>query len=466
MSMDENLERAVRRWAAQGSERLPERALDAALREISITPQRRAGWLARRFPIMNSNRLRFGVAAVAIIAASLLGLRFLPGNVGGPAPTPTPSPLDSGVTGLWMPVPFDPGTGFEASTEAACRDAFVVAEDLPVRHPQDVIRAPLVLVDTRGQGIVHALFAEEDGTGGVCWNGEVTPQDGVRAAVYELLISFAPDIEAGSEQELCMKVVQPHAWNPTYSTDAIENATGWTIAGRAGSAVASVVIETADSGIVTSTFRDGWFLAWWPRGDKSYAIVGKNRDGDEIARFEPHSPPAADRSCSDGVAPVAQQSPVTVALGNFTAPLLASGLTAVDIDAYGVEPRLRGPISQSATPASGSMEVSDADGRFSVEVQCTRWAEELLIGGEVTDSTHMGAPVGTRVLIAFHPRTVIKALLWFEDAPPAASCAAFLESITIPTGVSNLDMEPVNGLMRVGTYVADCDGRGCTAIDR
>ena len=79
-------------------------------------------------------------------------------------------------------------------------------------------------------------------------------------------------------------------------------------------------------------------------------------------------------------------SPVTLASGNFTASLLASGVTTVDIDAIGNEPRLRVDVSRSATPASGSMEVSDADGRFSVDVQCTRWGDELLIGGEVTDS--------------------------------------------------------------------------------
>jgi hypothetical protein len=466
MSVDQDLERAVRGWVAQGSERLPDPALDAALREISLTPQRRAGWLARRFPIMNSNRLRFSIAAVAIIAAGLIGLRLLPGNVGGPATTSPP--LDSRVTGPWMPDPLDPGIGFEASTEAACRGAFEVAEDLPVRHPQEVIGAPLVLVDARGQGIVHALFAREDGTGGVCWNGEVAPQDGVRAAEYSLLLSFAPDPEPVAEQELCMNVVQPHAWNPSLTTDAIANATGWTVAGRAGSAVASVTIETPDAGIVTPTFRDGWFLAWWPGGDKSYAIVGKNRDGDEIARFEPHSLPADDWPCSDVASaqtPTASQSPVTLALGSFTAPLLASGVTTVDIDAVGVEPRLRGSESRSATPASGSMEVSDADGRFSVEVECTRWAEELLIGGEVIDSTHGAAAEGSRVVIALHPRTVISALLWFEDAAVAPTCEGFLEGISIPIDVSN-EMEPVVGVMRVGTYAADCDGGACTELDR
>jgi hypothetical protein len=268
MTSEQDVERAVRAWVAQGSERLPDADLDAALQEISITPQRQAGWLAERFQMMNSNVLRFGAAAVAAIAAGVVGLSFLSGNVGGPTPTPTPL-----------------------------------------------------------------------------------------------------------------------------------------------------------------------------------------------------------------------QSPVTLASGSFTAPLLASGvdcgrtwarpapsstlcrLTTVHIEAVGIEPRLRGGPSRSATHASGSMEVSDADGRFSVDVQCTRWAEELLIGGEVTDSTHDAAAEGDRVAIAFHPRTVISAALWFEDSPTAPTCGAFLESISVPIEVSN-DMEPVAGVMRVGTYVADCDGFGCTELDR
>lgn len=251
MSVDQDLERAVRGWVAQGSERLPDPVLDAALREIASTPQRGAGWLARRFPIMNSNRLRFGVAAVAVIAGTLIGLRFLPGNVGGPAPTPTPTPFPS---------------------------------------------------------------------------------------------------------------------------------------------------------------------------------------------------------------------PVTLAFGSFTAPLLASEVTTVDIDAVGNAPRLEGWPSRSATPASGSMEVSDADGRFSVDLQCTRWAGELLIGGVVTDSTHDAAAEGSRVVIALHPRTVIYALLWFEEAPVAPTCEAFLEGISIPIQRSN-SIGPVDGVIRVGTYAANCDGRGCRAIE-
>jgi len=99
MKTDHDLERAVRLWVAQGSDQLPEPALDAALDRIETTKQRHAGWLARRFNAMNGNALKFGLAAAAIAIVAILGVRYLPGAVGGqsdPTPIPTPAPLASG----------------------------------------------------------------------------------------------------------------------------------------------------------------------------------------------------------------------------------------------------------------------------------------------------------------------------------------------------------------------------------
>lgn len=94
MRVDKDLERAVRLWVAEGSEQLPDTALDAAMDRIATTQQRHAGWLARRINLMNGNALRLGAAAVVIIAAVILGVRFLPEAVGGPSdPTPSPTPV-------------------------------------------------------------------------------------------------------------------------------------------------------------------------------------------------------------------------------------------------------------------------------------------------------------------------------------------------------------------------------------
>jgi hypothetical protein len=94
MRVDQDLERAVRLWVAEGSDQLPYPALDAALDQIATTKQRHAGWLARRINLMNNNALKFGAAAVAIIVAAILGVRFLSVAVGGPSdPTPSPTPV-------------------------------------------------------------------------------------------------------------------------------------------------------------------------------------------------------------------------------------------------------------------------------------------------------------------------------------------------------------------------------------
>jgi hypothetical protein len=94
MRTDNDLERGVRLWVAQGSDQLPDHALDAALDRIATTKQRHAGWLARRINLMNGNALKFGAAAVAVIAAAILGVRFLSEAVGRPSdPTPSPTPV-------------------------------------------------------------------------------------------------------------------------------------------------------------------------------------------------------------------------------------------------------------------------------------------------------------------------------------------------------------------------------------
>ena len=54
MSTDRDVERIVRSWMDEGVTQLPDRVLDLVLDQIPATPQRRAGWLARRFPPMNT----------------------------------------------------------------------------------------------------------------------------------------------------------------------------------------------------------------------------------------------------------------------------------------------------------------------------------------------------------------------------------------------------------------------------
>jgi hypothetical protein len=95
MSTDRDVERIVRSWLDEGVNVLPDRVLDFVLDQVPATPQRRASWLARRFPIM-TNAMRIAVAAVAVIVIAILGVSLLyKGGVGGPSATATPSPTAS-----------------------------------------------------------------------------------------------------------------------------------------------------------------------------------------------------------------------------------------------------------------------------------------------------------------------------------------------------------------------------------
>jgi hypothetical protein len=113
MSTDRDTTRIVRSWLRIDEHESADRVLDAVLDQLDTTPQRRASWLARRFPIMNSSTFRLGIAAVAMVALALLGWKYLPvSGVGGP-PEATPSPT---ATPLPTPFPTLAGQNMAAGT--------------------------------------------------------------------------------------------------------------------------------------------------------------------------------------------------------------------------------------------------------------------------------------------------------------------------------------------------------------
>jgi hypothetical protein len=92
MSTDRDVTRIVRSWLHEDAYEDADRILNLVLDEIDTTPQRRANWLARRFPPMNTYA-RVALGAAAVIVAALLAINLLPRTgVGGPAASPTPTP--------------------------------------------------------------------------------------------------------------------------------------------------------------------------------------------------------------------------------------------------------------------------------------------------------------------------------------------------------------------------------------
>jgi len=183
MRTDHDLERAVRLWVAQGSDQLPDQALDAALDEIARTNQRHAGWLARRTNLMNGNALKLGLVAAAVVAVALLGVRFLPDMVGGP-PEPTPMPTSAAVT-------------LASGTFTAPLNEFGEAIDIDaIRTGDDVSGTMEISNPTGGDGAysVDVQCAQTTEEGFVVIGGEVTTsthQEFVEEGAY-VLLAFNP----------------------------------------------------------------------------------------------------------------------------------------------------------------------------------------------------------------------------------------------------------------------------------
>jgi hypothetical protein len=107
MSADRDVTRIVRSWLHEDAHEDADRILNLVLDEIDTTPQRSASWLARRFPVMNSNIVRIGAAAVVIALVVVIGINVLAGlNVGGPGPSQSTMPSAIATTSA-TPVDFE-----------------------------------------------------------------------------------------------------------------------------------------------------------------------------------------------------------------------------------------------------------------------------------------------------------------------------------------------------------------------
>jgi len=110
MSTDRETTRIVRSWLQADEFESADRVLDSVLDQLDTTPQRRAGWPARRFPPMN-NMVRITLATAAVVVLAFLGIRFLGGGVNFSAPpeaTPNPSPTPVAFSELDGAIPPGP----------------------------------------------------------------------------------------------------------------------------------------------------------------------------------------------------------------------------------------------------------------------------------------------------------------------------------------------------------------------
>lgn len=92
MSTENDVARSLRSWLREDRYEDADRVLDAVFDQVPATPQRGASWLARRFPVMNSNTFRVGIAAAVVVIAAIIGFNYVNSNVGTDEPSPTPTP--------------------------------------------------------------------------------------------------------------------------------------------------------------------------------------------------------------------------------------------------------------------------------------------------------------------------------------------------------------------------------------
>jgi hypothetical protein len=97
MSTDRDVTRIVRSWLHEDAYEDADRILNLVLDEVDTTPQRRAGWLARRLRPMNST-MRIALAVAAVVAIAVVGISLLiPRNIGNPTESANPTAIPNGL---------------------------------------------------------------------------------------------------------------------------------------------------------------------------------------------------------------------------------------------------------------------------------------------------------------------------------------------------------------------------------
>jgi hypothetical protein len=135
---ERGFERIARDYLSDGPTVLADRVLDAALREVHLTRQRRGLRLGPwRFPNMNTFA-KAAVAAVAVISVAYVGLTVLgPGTsqVGGPGPAPSATVVPSSSP-TPTPAPTPTATSTPLPTAPPLTGRFTSDHGFSIRYPE------------------------------------------------------------------------------------------------------------------------------------------------------------------------------------------------------------------------------------------------------------------------------------------------------------------------------------------
>ena len=119
-----------------------------------------------------------------------------------------------------------------------------------------------VLVDARGAGVVSVVMRGQ--TAGGCYALEIMANGQITGAGGGWRADRLPGLPVLGESELADIEQQ------TVSGGNLK-VVGWSVVGRAGPAITSVLVAPQGHPVVTATLENGWFGAWWPArpGDPS-----------------------------------------------------------------------------------------------------------------------------------------------------------------------------------------------------
>jgi hypothetical protein len=128
---ERDLDRLLDQWMNLGPTTAPERVAAAASLEARSTRQssRLGAWLSERSG-MNSKSVRYGIAAVAVVALAVIGWRFLPGSSTGGGPNETPTPTQTPIV-TPTPIPTGPMALVDLADQTGTAPAGDYYLDLP-----------------------------------------------------------------------------------------------------------------------------------------------------------------------------------------------------------------------------------------------------------------------------------------------------------------------------------------------
>lgn len=206
-------------------------------------------------------RMAWRAAAVAFLLASTVAC--------GTSDLPEPAaPAVGALNGPWSPNPVPvPGPILQA-IDVTCRGSM---QPFPVG-------VELVVVDARGRGVVQALYAGPNGSGATCVDMTVDQRGHVAA------MGGGSTGQGGGP----IPEVAPNTLEPGGGMSSGDPVTSSVTLGRAGPGIARVAIAIPGQPLVTASFANGWYLAWWPGAwPRGTTVVGLDVLGQQVAKTNP-----------------------------------------------------------------------------------------------------------------------------------------------------------------------------------